>query len=77
MSKTATINPTKAKQLTIKLEKLDELKRQVLLLLPDGALPYGSKLWWEKEELEADRDIKAGRVKKFKSAQDAIKWLNS
>lgn len=30
---------------------------------------------WEKEELKADKDIKKGRVHKFGTAEEAIKWL--
>ena len=32
---------------------------------------------WEKEEAESDEDIKTGRVHKFSSVEDAIKWLKS
>ena len=32
---------------------------------------------WEEEEAKADEDIKMGRVHKFSSAEDAIKWLRS
>ncbi|WP_235793119.1 AbrB/MazE/SpoVT family DNA-binding domain-containing protein [Virgibacillus salidurans] len=32
---------------------------------------------WQKGEREADEDIKAGRVKSFKNAEEAIEWLDS
>lgn len=32
---------------------------------------------WQKEERKADEDIKAGRVRRFKSAAEAIKYLES
>jgi AbrB family looped-hinge helix DNA binding protein len=32
---------------------------------------------WQKGEREADADIKAGRVKQFKSAAEAVKYLQS
>ncbi|QQK77247.1 AbrB/MazE/SpoVT family DNA-binding domain-containing protein [Salicibibacter cibarius] len=32
---------------------------------------------WQKEELEAEEDIKAGRVKSFQNTEDAIHWLDS
>lgn len=32
---------------------------------------------WEKEEQLAEEDIKQGRVKKCKTAEEAIEWLNS
>ena len=30
---------------------------------------------WEEEEKKAEQDIKKGRVHKFSTAEDAIKWL--
>ena len=30
---------------------------------------------WQKGERKADEDIKAGRVKRFKSVDDAVKYL--
>jgi hypothetical protein len=30
---------------------------------------------WQTGERKADEDIKAGRVKRFKSAADAVKYL--
>ena len=38
---------------------------------------YGAKelFDWDLEEAKADEDIKKGRVQKFKSAKDAVKWL--
>ena len=30
---------------------------------------------WQKGERKADEDIKAGRVKRFKSAREAVKYL--
>ena len=77
MAKTATINTATAKKIIIGLERIDDFKKQILLSLPDGILPYGSKLWWEKEALEADEDIKTGRVHgPFKNADDLIKSLH-
>ena len=39
--------------------------------------PYGSGEWWKWSDAKAIEDIKSGRVKKFKSVDEAIKWLNS
>ena len=39
--------------------------------------PYGSDEWWKWSDAKATEDIKNGRVKKFKSVDEAIKWLNS
>lgn len=32
---------------------------------------------WEKEELKAEEDIKKGRLRKFNTVSEAIKWLKS
>lgn len=32
---------------------------------------------WEKEELKAEEDIRKGRLHKFDSVSEAIKWLKS
>ena len=32
---------------------------------------------WKKEEAQADEDIKKGRVRKFTSKDQALKWLKS
>lgn len=32
---------------------------------------------WQKGERKADEDIRAGRVKRFKSSKEAIKYLRS
>ncbi len=31
---------------------------------------------WQKGEREALEDLRAGRIRRFKNALDAIKWLN-
>ncbi|MBI2329994.1 hypothetical protein HYU94_01245 [Candidatus Daviesbacteria bacterium] len=38
--------------------------------------PYGSKERWKWSDREAKKDIKMGKVIKFDSAGEAIKWLN-
>lgn len=61
------------------LSRLDHLSRVVEVINEklEGAPPYGSDEWWEWSDKKAKEDIKAGRVMKFDSAQEAIKWLNS
>lgn len=62
------------------VSRLDELTREVKAIkmsLFEKEPSYGSKEWWEWSEKKADEDIKAGRVFKFDSAEEAIKWLNS
>ena len=39
--------------------------------------PYGSDKWWECSDTKALEDIRKGRVKRFESVNEAIKWLNS
>jgi AbrB family looped-hinge helix DNA binding protein len=57
--------------------RLDEDGRIVLTpkKLIDASQVYFWTEEWQKGERKADEDIKAGRVKKFKSAAEAIKYL--
>ena len=57
--------------------KLDEEGRIVLTpkRLVDASQAYFWTEEWQKGERKADEDIKAGRVKRFKSTADAVKHL--
>lgn len=77
MAKAATIDTNTAKKLVRELEKFEEFKKQVLMLVPEEVIPYGSRLWWEKSELEATEDIKKGRVASFNSTKEMQKHLDS
>jgi AbrB family looped-hinge helix DNA binding protein len=59
--------------------RLDKEGRIVLTpkKLVDASQTYFWTEEWQKGERKADEDIKAGRVKKFKSAADAVKYLES
>ncbi|MBI4038680.1 hypothetical protein HY384_01840 [Candidatus Daviesbacteria bacterium] len=62
------------------LSRLDQLTREihdVKMKLFEGEPRYGSDEWWEWSDKKALEDIKAGRVTKFDSVDEAIKWLNS
>lgn len=62
------------------ISKLDYLTQEVETIktkLFEGEPPYGSDEWWEWSDRKAKEDIRAGRVMKFDSAQEAITWLNS
>lgn len=62
------------------LSRLDQLTQEVRTIkskLFEEEPPYGSDAWWEWSDKKAKEDIKAGRIMKFDSAQEAIKWLNS
>jgi len=57
--------------------KLDQEGRIVLTpkKLVDASQAYFWTEEWQRGERKADEDIKAGRVKRFKSAADAVKYL--
>ena len=57
--------------------KLDDAGRIVLTpkKLIDASQAYFWTESWQKCERKADEDIKAGRVKRFKSAADAVGYL--
>ena len=59
--------------------KLDKEGRIVLTpkKLVDASQAYFWTEEWQNGERKADDDIKAGRVKRFKSAAEAIKYLES
>lgn len=76
MGKSATIHITTAKKLLSELEEFEKLKVRILKLIPESMIPYGSTLWWEKSEMEADEDIKSGRYAVYKNADDLIKDLH-
>lgn len=57
--------------------ELDE-KGQILLTpkkLVDASQAYFWTKEWQKGEHKADEDVKVGRVKRFKSATEAVKYL--
>ncbi len=45
--------------------------------LVDASQAYFWTEEWQKEERKADEDIKTGRVKRFKSAREAIRYLKN
>lgn len=49
-----------------------KLRKQLLLSLPDSFLKKGSDLWWEKEVVLGEKEIRAGRYKTYKSAKGFI-----
>ncbi len=56
------------------------LKEGKIIIAPKKTIDAEQSWFWSKEwqeaEREAEEDIKAGRVKKFKNAQDLIKNLD-
>lgn len=59
-----------------------ELSRKGYVVLKPKKLIDASEAWywtpeWQAMEREADEDIKAGRVKRFKSGAEAVEYLKS
>ena len=59
-----------------------ELDKEGHIVLTPKKLVDASQAWfwterWQEGERKADEDIKAGRVKRFKSVDDAVKYLES
>lgn len=77
MAKAVTIDTNTAKKLVRELEQFEKFKQHALRVIPQDIIPSGSKLWWEKAELEADEDIKKGRVISFNSVKDMQNHLDS
>jgi len=74
---TATV-PTKTfEKILSKLDYLTEEIETIKAKLFEEEPTYGSDAWWTWSDKKADEDIKAGRVMKFDSTEEAIKWLNS
>ena len=73
---------TVASQKTLEtiLNRLEELRKEIKFIkerLTETEPPYGSNEWWKWSDAKALENIKRGRVKRFKSVDEAIKWLNS
>lgn len=55
-------------------KSLDVLRKKIIKFLPSK---YGSDVWWEKAEFEADEDIKKGRIfGPFKNANEFLEALH-
>lgn len=60
----------------LKKKGLTTVRNKLLLALPERFFKEGSDLWWEREELLADEDIKYGRVSKgYDNAEELIAAL--
>lgn len=75
---TKTINEATLVSLMEDLETLSRavksVKEKLIKLLP---VKYGSDLWWEKSIKEGTESIESGRGKKFRTYEEAAKYLNS
>ncbi len=62
------------------LNRLDQLTKDIEAIkekLFEQEPPYGSDEWWDWTIKKSEEDFKKGNSISFKSAKDAIKWLNS
>lgn len=55
---------------------LSDLRQKIVLSLPEKFLKEGTNLWWEREVLEGDEEIKRGKYKVYKSAKTLIADLH-
>lgn len=60
-----------------KLEHLSQEVEGIKTQLSEKEPTYGSDEWWKWSDKKAKEDISSGRVMRFDSAEEAIKWLNS
>lgn len=79
-SRAKTIDAKTAKEILAEIEMyqkgLADLRRKLLLVLPEKFLKYGSELWWEKTTLKGEEEIKKGNYKVYKNAKDLIADLH-
>ena len=69
MSKAVSIDTKTAEKLVREIESFEEVKKYILQLLPEDVIPDGSKLWWEKEIISGEEEIKKGDYKIYKNAE--------
>lgn len=74
---TVTVDAKTFEKILSRLDQLTQEVRTIKSKLFEEEPPYGSDAWWEWSDNKAKEDIKAGRIMKFDSAVEAIKWLNS
>ena len=75
-SQVITLNTNQAKLLVDELYKLDEVKKNLLRIIPESYLKYGSDLWWQKSDLQAQEDINNRRFRTIKSHRGLDKYLD-
>ena len=77
MNKTASIDIKTAEKLVREIEGFEELKKHILKLLPEDVIPKGSNLWWEKEMLDGEEDIKKGNYTIVSDKKELMGHLDS
>ena len=60
-----------------RLEKVAREVKSIRKKLEETEPLYGNEAWWRWAEKKADEEIVKGKVVKFNSVREAVKWLNS
>lgn len=76
MNQAVTVSTKTVEEILIRLDTLTKEVKAIKAKLFKGRPSHGSDAWWEWSEKKADEDIKNGRLMKFNSTDEAIKWLN-
>ncbi len=76
-NQTITLDPIQTKLLVKELVHLEQIKKTLLKIIPESYITPGSDLWWAKSDLEALKDVKAGRVTKIKTHKELDRFLDS
>ena len=77
MNQTITVSSKTINEILTRLDELTNAVKKISARLLVEELPYGSDEWWDKEIKEGLREVKQGKVKKFKSMEEALYYLNS
>ncbi len=77
MSQALTVTPKTIEQILTRLETLTKEVKMIKTRLFEEEPTYGSDAWWEKEEAEADKEIKEGKYTVYENAQDLIADLHA
>lgn len=77
MNQTITVSSKTIGNILTRLDTLTKEVKAIKSKIFEEEPPYGSNEWWEWSERRADEDIKTGKLVRFDSVKDAIKWLNS
>lgn len=77
MNQTITVSPKTIDEIFSRLDELTKTVKKISIKLLSEGSRYGSDEWWRKEELEADDDIKKGRLfGPFKNANELLESLH-
>lgn len=77
MSQTVTVPAKTIDEIFSRLDELTKAVKKISAILLKGDFSYGSDEWWDKEIKEGLEEVKKGKVKKFKTMTETIRYLNS